>query len=437
MPRLAAALLLVLACSQGACGGGDDQPVEVDAGPALNGGAITPPGCDYEVITTGGTTAPTLPTDGVGSDPDPRHIHLGIAGDPSSSMVISWRTRDATTQQGSVRFGRVDLGQSAESITWLYDDRELQPARAHEVHLCGLDPDTEYGYTVVSGGVESPEYRFRTAPDPLADPAPEVVLMILGDTRGAPEVFGALLEAGAQHAPDLILYTGDMVANGGTRALWDAFFTAAGEVLATVPMIATVGNHEAGAPSFFSLWPMPGDEHWFSLDYASAHIAVADDTSELFPDQDGAGQGFLDADLAAAQGQLTWRMVMHHQPIFTSESAQGHGGTQRLVDNWLPVLTARDVHFVFAGHDHKYERTLTMDGESVSADQDDGAIYVVSGGAGAPLYDAPSESFTAAAASIYHYVIARVRPLLVELTAYDLDGNVIDTVTRGRPITMQ
>jgi hypothetical protein len=431
--RLATIVFVAALC---ACGGDDTPPIEYDAGPAFNGGTITPPGCSYELTTSASTTEPALSTDAVGDNPDPRDIHLGIAGDPSTSMVISWRTRDATTEKAEVRWGRVDLDESAQAITWLYRDREPLPARAHEVHLCGLEPDTEYGYKVISGDVESPEYRFRTAPDPAADPMPEVVFLILGDTRGGPEVFGALLADGLAHSPDLILYTGDMVAEGDTRAHWDSFFGAAGENLATVPLVGTVGNHEEGAISYFSLWPMPGDEHWFSLDYGSAHIAVADDASTIFPDQDGRGEAFLDADLAEAQGQLTWRMVMHHQPIFTSESAQGHGRTERLVENWLPVFVQHDVHFAFNGHDHKYERTLTMDGENVSADQDDGTIYVVTGGAGAPLYDAPSESFTATAESVFHYVIARVRPLLVELTAYDINGNVIDLVTRGRPITM-
>ena len=66
--------------------------------------------------------------------------------------------------------------------------------------------------------------------------------------------------------------------------------------------------------------------------------------------------------------------VFFHHPPFSSAN---HGENAKMRDVMVPFFTRARIDIVFAGHDHSYERTRPIDG----------VIYVVSGNAGARLYE--------------------------------------------------
>src|SRR5215470_12421260 len=153
--------------------------------PTLHGGSIKPPGCDYTVITRDGASAPKMAGFFVGTDPTPYEIHLGIAGDPARSMVIQWRTKDETTEPTQVKFGvGTATDQMVEGFTFVFASglsNNSPLVQMHEVHLCGLQPDTQYSYQVGGSGTFSPTYQFRTAPTGSSS---MVTVVVLGDSRG-------------------------------------------------------------------------------------------------------------------------------------------------------------------------------------------------------------------------------------------------------------
>ena len=162
-------LALTAAAAAGGCVKG--SPLDDDPLPPLEGGRVTPAGCAYESVTGLGAEAPALGADERGLDPSVRLVHLGFIGDPRTSMVVSWRTRDDVTTAGRVRYGQDGvLDHEAPGYTFRYQTGlggvgEIL-VRVHEAHLCGLEPDTAYDYQVVSDDNHvSPVYRFRTAPD--------------------------------------------------------------------------------------------------------------------------------------------------------------------------------------------------------------------------------------------------------------------------------
>jgi len=61
-----------------------------------------------------------------------------------------------------------------------------------------------------------------------------------------------------------------------------------------------------------------------------------------------------------------------------------------------------------------------------------GAVYVVTGGAGAPLYEAGRAYFTVTSASAHHFLVARIRRDRLEVKVYDAGGGVIDGFARTR-----
>jgi hypothetical protein len=393
-----------------------------------SGGTIPINGCSESVTTRDGANAPVYGSAKLGSDPTPWGVHLGLAGDPSTSMVVSWRTKDEETLATTVQWGTGGkTDQSTDGITFDYQASGSTNTRIHETHLCGLQPGTTYSYRVGgkdASGTEkwSDVYTFHTAPA-KGDATKQVVFAVIGDTRDDVAHYakwGELIEqAQTMGAPDLILFNGDAVVLGPIQSQWDDWFRVAEPVLRSVPLISSHGNHEANAVNYYSQFAMPGDEQYFSVDYGNAHIAVINDSPESVPDDlTTKAKAFFMQDLAAATAP--WKFAMHHKATFSSCS--GHGSDMTLRGLFQPVFDDNKVDVVFNGHDHDYERTkpredYVKDGRPTT--------YIVAGGGGAPTRAMKTSDFTAAAKAANHF-------LGVTLDGDRLVGEAIDDV--GNPI---
>ena len=82
--------------------------------------------------------------------------------------------------------------------------------------------------------------------------------MVYGDTRTRHdvhrEVIAAILK---QTSPDLVLHTGDLVANGPDSSLWPIFFDVERDLLRKVAFFPTLGNHERNAKNFYDFFDLP------------------------------------------------------------------------------------------------------------------------------------------------------------------------------------
>lgn len=431
--------LIAVALATGllACGG-DDPPAEPDATveDPMAGGTLRLDDCGYDVVTRDGASAPRLAEPVLGGDPDPRQVRLGLAGDPATSMVVMWRTGNedaaAPTLATEVRYGTGGaLDQSATGVTYHYVagfNGNGEKVRIHETHLCGLEPDTEYTFQV--GGSEgdteawSDTYTFRTAPAREAADA-EVVFAVVGDTRDGYDTWTTVAGQIATHAPDLILFTGDAVTIGQLQFEWESFFDGAAELLAATPMVSAHGNHEINAVNFYSLFAMPGDEENFGFRYGPAHIVVLNDSPVDAGDLAGHSAEVLDAELTA-NADAPWKLVMHHRSLW---SASNHGSDETLRGYWGPIIDEHQVDLVVSGHDHNYERSKPMVGDQVAEPPAHGTVYVVSGSAGASLYDNGTGYWTEVSEKRHGFVIVRARAGMLEMNAYASDGTEIDSLT--------
>lgn len=414
-----------------AAGCGDNLPGPTEAPPGFDGGAVRPLGCDHRSVTRPGAEAPAPSTAELGPDPSIRHVHLGLVGDPRTSMVVSWRTGDDVTLAGRVRYGQDGaLDREVNGYTFRYatgysTTGEAQ-VRMHEAHLCGLEPDTAYDYQVVSDdGHRSPVYRFHTAPDRALTPDATVTIASVGDSRDGYQVWARVVEQLRQRAPDLVLFSGDAVTFGPVQDEWDEFFAVAEPLFATTPVVAVHGNHELNAINYYSQLAMPGDEESFGFDYGPVRVTVANDSPALAGDLAGSIAHFLDEDLAA---DAPWKLVTHHRPAYSASS--GHGSDETLQAEWVPIFDRHGVDLVLNGHEHTYERTHPLRGGERAAG---GTVYVVSGGAGATLYDPGMEWFTARSAKLHSAVTVKVRRGLLELEAFDQDGAPVDALVLEKP----
>jgi hypothetical protein len=427
--------VLVAALGLAGCGGDDTTPpIGNDGGSdalVLKGGTIDLPGCGFKLTTIEGAEKPIAGGTTFGAAPDPKFVHLGFGGQPTTTIAMVWRT-DVDTDVTQVKWGVGDaLDQRTDGFTYRYVEgigAGGETERIHEAHLCGLTPDTQYSYQVggTSGGAEhwSPTYTFRTAPDVTADPTAEVRIATVGDSRDGYDTWQAIAAKIKESGVDLIVFSGDAVSIGAAQSQWDQWFAAAGDVIASVPILSVQGNHELNSPAYYSQFAMPGDEQNFSFDYGHAHMTVLNDTPLDSADLDGSTKTFLEQDLTATD--QVWKIVNHHQPMFSSGAL--HGSNTDLRAKWQPVIDAHHADLVLNGHDHLYMRSKVLNGNNVVNDASLGTVYVVSGGAGAPLYDLedPAPFFQEIARKTTNYGVVTVNQTTLTVDMFHQDGSPLD-----------
>jgi predicted phosphodiesterase len=439
--------LLVVAFGAAACGDGllatpddaGDDATDASA-PRFDGGFIALPACGYNVVTRAGAERPRLAPDVLGPDPAPRHVHLGIPGDPRTSIAITWRTRDDQTLATSVRFAAGDglppgaLTQMHRGFTFAYDAGGGELPRIHEAHLCGLVPDTVYSYQVGSAvdGAEtwSPVYSFRTAPDVAVSPDAEVRFAVVGDTRGGYDVWAQLVALLAARHPDLVLFTGDVVNNGLEQREWEPFFDRAEPLFARVPVVVANGNHDVTSIHFFSQLAQKGDEENFGIDYGWAHVSVVNDTPLVSGDLENRIRPVLAADLAAS-ADARWKLAMHHRAVFSAGGT--HGPDLPVQRAFMPLYDQYDVDLVLNGHEHDFEITKPMVWDAahavgvVAPSAAVGTVFEVQGGGGAPLHANGQRYWTSYSESVHAASILTVSRDRMTLEAYRVDGSAIWT----------
>lgn len=389
--------------------------------------------CGYDVTTRYGAEAPKPGQPVLGPDPTPRLVHLGIVGDPRTSVVAQWRTGDESTRASTIRFAKganldeAALTETREGLEFAYDSTGAVAPRMHQAHLCNLEPGTEYSYQV--GGRDltgrtsfSPVYTFHTAPDVVAHPDAEVVFGFVGDSRGGYDVWNMLVSELEKRSPDLILFSGDMVTIGLTQLEWEDFFGRAERLFARVPLVSAHGNHEVNAVNYYAQVAMPGDQETFGFDYGFAHVTVANDTPDDPSKLAGEFRAKIEADMTRSEA-ARWKLFMHHQPMFSASTR--HGPSATLQEAWLPTIDKHHVDLVLNGHDHDYEVSKPMIDKLVQASTDNATVFVVAGGAGAELYDNGSDYWTLYSEKTYSAAIVNVRRDQLTLSAFRQDGTPI------------
>jgi hypothetical protein len=415
--RVAAAVLLFAAC------GGDEGPEPFTD----TGGTLKVPDCDYSVTTRFDAEPPRVAKKYFGSDPTPRLVHLGLASDPRTSMVIQWRTVDEMTTSTTVRYGvgadlsEGDLTETVNGIQFAYQATGSEQPRVHQVHLCDLEPGTTYSYQAGAKGHFSPIYTFRTAPDIDANPDAEVLFAFVGDSRGGYDIWAQVVAAYMARMPDLMLYTGDAVTIGISQDEWELFLEKGEPLLAQVPLVFAHGNHEVNAVNFYSQFAMPGDQENFSIDYGFAHITVANDTPGPDHTLTGSLVDFLRDDFEASKTSR-WKLMMHHQPMW---SASNHGSNLTLQTTWGPLVDQYGIDLVLNGHEHNFEMTHPMRGGAVQTSTANATVYAVAGGAGAPLYNNGTGFWTAYSESTHGASLIRVRRDQLVLESFRTDGTLL------------
>lgn len=339
------------------------------------------------------------------------HVEPYLQLPAPDGITIMWETTEKLP-------GRVEYG-TTEQLGLVTHEKDR--SRLHQVRLTGLQPATTYYYRVVSGEVVSEIYKFRTAPRPGTK---RWRMALYGDSRSNPAVHRKVVEQIAKYDVDLIVHTGDIVANGKNYASWRReWFVPLAPIARSVPWVSTIGNHEADAENYFSYVALPGNERYYTFQFANAHFICLDSNGWIEKGRDSKQYKWLEEKLAEVPG-TDWTFVVFHHPLFSGHKTRP---INPLRWEWAPLLVnpLHKVDAVLNGHDHFYCRTFPIG--RVTNPPGKGVPFITSAGGGAPLYPIRERDYIDAIRSVHHFTLFKFLDDAVEINAIDINGNTFDT----------
>jgi 3',5'-cyclic AMP phosphodiesterase CpdA len=336
-----------------------------------------------------------------------------------NSIVVMWETTESVV--GTVNYGESE--KMGQSVT------EPSPAKIHEVKITGLEPGKTYYYQASYGNVNLTQSTFKTAPP---DGTKDFRLAVYGDSRSNPTIHGKVVDLIFREAPDLVINTGDLVANGTNYELWKPeFFMPLRKLDDHVPFFTCLGNHEGNSPNYFNYLSLPGNESYYSFDYANAHFICLDTNAGSNPyDESSPQYKWLINDLEKNKDGK-WLIVFFHAPLFRAHLTRSIE-SQRYV--WQPIFDKYGVDLVLNGHDHYYTRTYPIG--YLSNTPKKGVRHIIAGGGGAPLYNVvENRDYMEMIKKSHHAVIIDFKGDKLNAIVRDVDGNTIDSFSIDRTQT--
>lgn len=387
-------------------------------------------------------------TNAIGSDDViPTNVRLNAVTSPAASQSITWFSAPEYTDkkavvqyaQGGITKGAdddisVSVGTS-EMIAFNGGVGDNNVSLVNTVLLENLEPGTTYRYRVGDGneGHWSAWRQFTTAEDDAG-----TSFFVLGDTQlsgsetaESPEVIAMNKIADAVNLADVDLgiQTGDFVDSAASLSRWNQILGLFSEEYPTLPILQVLGNHEYYSDTSGSIantiFDLPGKD-WYSVEYGNVYIAVINCNANV-----EAAAKWLVED--AAKSDCTWKVLTLHQPPYYTNPK----GSSAPYNKSIPAAAeAAGIDFVFSGHDHAYARTEPIFGGEVN--EKNGVVYFICGDLGEKSRSseyAPENNPAFHFAEISQdydaiYLIVNTTKTTMTVTAYDLDGSVIDTYTK-------
>ncbi len=330
--------------------------------------------------------------------PERQYTIAPYASNPKSdSVTLTWEALD--DEMSFILWGKdgkldtVSCVDTPSKITVDAEDfEETHDGWMFRVELDGLDAQSRYTFTIPKAQIPVPDSgdalmghmnfepftdgEFASAPLP----GESFTMMIVGDNQGLPSEHAKVTTHMEEHISDLMLHLGDIVHNGVISQYRGSYFLLSSHVLPRMASVHIAGNHEGHGPILpYDAFFLPEEQdnenrpqtRAFTYDYGHARFFVLD--SEFEMGKDSLQLEWLDKQLERTVKEDTdirYLFCAWHRPTYSISSSR-HEGPMEAIDE---VVKRWKVDVVWTGHDHCYQRF----------DQD-GVLYIVTGGAGALL----------------------------------------------------
>ena len=314
-------------------------------------------------------------------------------GADETQLNFAWysQTQDGQAATPVVHFGTDRNNLTAFTGTTMPVDTSLTGGVAYDsnhVTVTGLQANTTYYYTVEKNGVETEVQEYRTGS------FDSVKMLYVGDpqigaSKGQPQNGEALvadagaantaarndafgwnrtLEIAAQQNPDVnfIISAGDQVNKTGQAKEEEYAGYLSPDVLASLPVATTIGNHDSLNPDYTYHFNNPnatsygeteaGGDYYYS--YGDGLFIVLNTNNYNVAEHEQAI-----AEAVASDPDAAWRIVTIHQDIYGT--GLDHSDTDGMIlrTQLTPIFDEYDIDVVLQGHDHTYSRSKLLYGD--------------------------------------------------------------------------
>ncbi|WP_443674146.1 fibronectin type III domain-containing protein [Megasphaera sp.] len=349
------------------------------------------------VKATKAAAAHYLSTDAV----DASNIRQVITADSTTSRTFMWQS-DYAEENPVVEYRQAgdddSLMQLPASSDAFSDDGVT--TYIHTAAVSDLKPGTAYEYRVGAGDKRSDWQSFHTAQ------GHDFKALIFPDSQSSDySVWAATAQPAWQRNQDaqFFINMGDLVDNGQDHYQWNAWFDVVGDMIARIPVVPLLGNHETYdkdwkvrmPEAYLHLFALPRidrekyQNQFYSFDYGDVHFVVLNTQSQELADFEPS----LDEDEVAwfkedmAKTTKKWKIVLiHKDPLqygFANRPQPREEGFSPEGRLWMPLFDQYGVDAVLSAHLHTYRDR----GHIRNFQRDEsGPLYLITGVAGNVQY---------------------------------------------------
>lgn len=371
----------------------------------------------------------------------PKQLNVHVGTDAAAEVNVTYTTVTDTTTVIAV--------QKAEGGEVLYFEgtsyQGIGGKYIHEISVTGLEPYTEYTYTV-GDGFNTCNGTFKTA---LAkNDQTTFTFAYLADTQVSnatnAKALGATLAEVNNLNPDFVYLAGDVTDTNNNESQWewlfnnDGLYATGGEDMFANSLVAvTQGNHDNDEMYQHINAPAEAGNIVYSFDYGVAKFVILNlEAARYSTDARDRQEAYLREQVADAKENGQWVIVGFHKSLYTGASHITDSDIVAARTFWSPIFAELDVDLVLQGHDHVYSRGfVTAQGENANPEVDEGGAILQPDNA--PLYMVGGHAGGLKWYSKKNYTVSEGDPLALNYSF--LDVNSTDTgsdVKKEQVITM-
>jgi hypothetical protein len=362
----------------------------------------------------------------------PDSIALTFNGNPQTSMGFAWYAPENVTgtklevveasklvggQFPSVEAQTYEGTSVTTSVYMTKADKSAKKAvvlTSHKVIADRLQPGTEYAYRAGDGQADNWSNIGIFKTESSSNKAYK--FLYTTDSQGTTEedfdIWNHTLQEGMAKFPgsEFILNSGDLVDNGDIEEQWGWFFNKPKDILANIPLVPLVGNHESKSFSNYTThFNLPNisntgakpDGSVYSFDYGSAHYMIIN--TEYY----GASSNLENNEIyrkqvewlrsEAAKSDQKWKVVLLHKSPYSVASHTNDTDVLYYRTQLTKVFDELGIDMVIGGHDHTFARSFQMYGNEPLTDivpdangvvtNPKGTLYLITNAAGNKKYN--------------------------------------------------
>ena len=235
---------------------------------------------------------------------------------------------------------------------------------------------------------------------------------MIGDSRDGEKVYTQLMKRVLERKPHFFIHLGDMIPKPHEKE-WQEFFEISRKM--EIPFFPVAGNHDVGTTRlgeeiYRKQFSLPEGKTYYAFRAGGILFVILDS-------EKGRGRiikeqwSWLEDILSSSKERF--KLVFIHRPLFLPKDSLKTGRAMDKYplerDDLHQLFLKAKVKGVFAADDHRYDRR-----------EQDGIIYLISGGGGAPLTSLKERG------GYFHYVWISVQKEKIEGEVVDLEGQVQD-----------